>query len=353
MSSVWSGTNQGSFTSTGATKILQIRSDLDYMWVYNLTQGAASQTTAVAVKFYWQRGFPAGSMWATFKSNAAAAANLEQYITTGGFTLVNNTINVPGASVALTSITNATPPVVATGSTAGLANGDTVRIFNTVGAQQLGGLDFTIGAIVANTSFTLAFMRAIVAATTGTFRRIPYDPYMYPPTRMITKINRADNLTGAYSASGTQAIITLSVTHAFTVGQSVRFVIPTVTSLAFGMTELNGVQASIVAINQVDIDSVTNTITVDVDISSFTAFAFPLTADAFSTPPQVVPVGEQMAVAVYPNPTLYPNGVNQIGDSEVNLGYIGIALQGGAGFPGGASGDVMYWVAGKSFSGGI
>ncbi len=353
MASVWSGTNQGSFTSTGATKILQIRSDLDWMWVYNLTIGAASQTTAVAVKFYWQRGFPAGSMWAMYKSNAAAAANLDQYITTGGFTLVNNTINVPGASVALTSITNATPPVVATGSTAGLSNGDTVRIFNTVGAQQLGGLDFTIGAIVANTSFTLAFMRAIVAATTGTYRRIPYDPYFYPPTRMITKINRADSSTGAYSASGTQAIITLSVTHAFTVGQSVRFVIPTVTALAFGMTELNGVQATIVAINKADIDSVTNTITVNVDVTGFTAFAFPLTADPFSTPPQVVPVGEQMAVAVYPNPTLYPNGVNQIGDSEVNQGYIGIALQGGAGFPGGASEDVMYWVAGKSFSGGI
>lgn len=66
-----------------------------------------------------------------------------------------------------------------------------------------------------------------------------------------------------------------------------------------------------------------------------------------------MPVGEQMAVAVYPNPVLYPNGVNQIGDSEVNNGAIGMILQGGAGFPGGANNDVMYWVAGKSFSGGI
>lgn len=347
MSSVFSGTNQGSFTSTGAAKLLNIRSDVDWMWVYNITQGAASQTTAVAVKFYWQRGFPAGSMWATFKSNAAAAANLEQYITTGGFTLIDTTVSVPGASVALTSITNATPPVVATGSTAGLSNGDIVRIFNTTGAQQLGGLDFTIGAIVANTSFTLAYMRAIVAATTGTYRRISYDPYMYPPTRVITKI-------GSSSTNGVNdAIVTLSVTHAFTVGQSIRFVIPTVTALAYGMTELNGVQATIIQTGEADVDGVTNTITVNVDVSGFTAFAWPLTADPFSTPPQVVPVGEQMAVAVYPNPILYPNGVNQIGDSEVNNGFIGMQLQGGAGFPGGAANDVMYWVAGKSFSGGI
>ena len=291
-------------------------------------------------------------MWATFKSNAAAAANLEQYLTSGGFTLVNNTVNIPSQSVALTSITNATPPVVATGNTAGLSVGDTVRIFNTVGAQQLGGFDFTIGTIVANTSFTLAFMSAIVAATTGSFRRIPYDPYFYPPTRVISKIGRADALTGAYSASGTQAIVTLTVTHAFTVGQTIRFVVPTVTSTAYGMTQLDGVQADIVAINQADVDSVTNTITVNVDVSGFNAFAWPLTADPFSTPAQVVPVGEQMAVAVNPNPVLYPNGVNVIGDAEVNQGYIGISLVGGANHPGGAASDVMYWVAGKSFSGG-
>ena len=347
MSSVFSGTMQGSFTSNGANRILKIREDVDYITVYNLTQAAANQTTAVGVKFYWQRQFASGSMWVTYKSNAAAAANLEQYVTTGGFTLVNNTINIPGASVALSAISNATPPVVSTGNTGGLSNGDTVRIFNTTGAQQLGGLDFTIGAVTTNTSFTLAFMRAIVAATTGTFRRIPYDPYFYPPTRVITKIG-ASTLDGRATA-----IVTLSVTHAFTVGQAIRFVIPTVTSTAYGMVELNGVQATIVAINQADTDAVTNTITVDVDVTGLTAFAWPLTADPFSTPAQVVPVGENTAVAVNPSPTLYPNGVNIIGDSEVNQGYIGIALQGGAGFPGGANNDVMAWVAGKSFSGGI
>ncbi len=353
MSSVFSGTNQGSFISTGANVILRIREDVDYLNVYNTTVAAASQTTAVAVKFYWQRGFPAGAMWATFKSNAAAAANLDQYITSGGFTLVNNTLNVPGPSVALTSITNATPPVVATGDTTNLAtNSGMVRIFNTVGAQQLGGLDFSVGTVVANTSFTLANASAIVAATTGTFRVIPYDPYFYPPTRVITKIARASALTGAYSASGTNAIVTLSVTHTFTVGQVIRFVIPTITSTSYGMTELNGIAATIVAINKADADSVTNTITVDTDVSSFTAFAWPLTADPFSTPAQVVPVGENMAVAVNPNASLYPNGVNVIGDSEVNQGYIGIMLAGGANHPAGAAEDVIYWVAGKSFSGG-
>ena len=276
MSSVWSGTNQGSFKSNGSNQFIKVRSDIDWMWVYNTTVAAANQTTAVAVKFYWQRGFPPGSMWAMYKSNAANAANLDQYLTTGGsFTLANNTISVPGASVTITGISNATPPVVSTGSTAGLANGAIVRIFNVTGAQQLGGIDFTIGAVTTNTSFTLAFMQAIATAGGGApsaYRLIPYDAYFYPPTRVITKIAPADSSTFAYSASGTYAIVTLSVTHAFTVGQSIRYVIPTVTSSAYGMTQLDGAQATIVAINQADVDSVTNTITVNVNVLSFGAF---------------------------------------------------------------------------------
>lgn len=334
MSVVFSGTNQGSFTSDGTTKILQIRADVDWMYVYNTTIAAANQTTAVGVKFYWQRGFPQGAMWAMFKSNAANAANLDQYLTTNGFSLVNNTINVPGPSIALSAISNATPPVVSTANTSGLSNGDTVRIFNTTGGQQLGGLDFTIGALSANTSFTLAYGPTIVAATTGTYRRIPYDPYFYPPTRVISKISQ-----------DTQAIVTLTVTHNFTIGQRIRFVIPTVTAAAYGMTELNLVEATIVDINQADDDGVTNTITVDVDTTGFTAFAWPLTADPIHTPAQVVPVGENTAQAI-------ASGTDILGDSERNIGFIGIALTGGANCPGGANGNVMYWVAGKSFSGG-
>lgn len=339
MSVVFSGTNQGSFTSTGATKILQIRADVDWINVYNITQMAASQTTAVGVQYYWQRGFPQGAMIAYFKSNAANAANLSQYLTTGGFSLVNNTLNVPGQSIAITAISAATPPVVSTGNTAGLVTGSIVRIFATTNALQLGGLDYTVGTVVANTSFTLEYINTVtamnsVAGTTGTYRLIPYDPYFYPPTRVIAKVSNA-----------TQAIVTLTVNHNFTVGQVVRFIVPTVTSTAYGMASLNGVQATIVAINQADSDGFTNTITVDVDTTTFGTFLWPLSADPVHTPAQVVPVGENTAQAL-------SAGVNVLGDSEVNQGFIGISLTGGASKPGGANNDVIYWVAGKSFSGG-
>lgn len=278
--------------------------------------------------------------------SASAGFNMA-WLTSGGFTLVTNTVNSFGPSVALTSISGANPPVVLVTPAllAGqLNNGDVVRIFNTVGAQQLGGLDFTIGAVTPGTigtgTFSLAFMSAMAAATTGSYRRVPYDPYFYPPTRMISKI-----LSSTLNGSNV-AIVTLTVTHTFTVGQKIRFMIPTVTALAFGMPALNLVEATILAVGAADADGVLNTITVDVDVSAMGTFAWPLTINGSFTPAQVVPVGENTAQALL-------SGVNPFQDAENNIGYIGISLAGGANSPAGVAEDVIYWVAGKSFSGGL
>ncbi len=376
MSAVFSGTVQGSFVSNGQTKYLNIREGVDWIWVQNLTIMAASQTTAVAAEFKWQLGMAPNSQIAYFKSNAANAANLVQYTTVGGFQPFDNTINTPGPSQAITSISTATPPLVTvTSTTTGLSNGSVVRIFNTTSGQQLGGLDFTISDLTANTSFSLAYMNAIAAATTGSYRLIPYNPYFYPPTRVISRITPGPSANSALPAS--QTVVTFTVTHNFTIGQRVRFVMPTVTALAYGMPQLNEVEATIIGIGQADsvaprsVGSVAfpyNTITVDVDTTAFGTFAWPLTADPTHTPAQIVPVGENTAqalaggsigvvtstgatTATYAVTTVGAQDI--LGDSEVNIGQLGIALQGGAGFPGGASGNLIQWVAGKSFSGGL
>jgi hypothetical protein len=60
MSVVFSGTNQGKFTSTGANKILNIRSDVDWINVYNYT--AAAQAAAdLGFQYYFQRGMAQGT----------------------------------------------------------------------------------------------------------------------------------------------------------------------------------------------------------------------------------------------------------------------------------------------------
>jgi hypothetical protein len=333
MSVVFSGTNQGYFTSPGEAVQLQLPTGVDWMWVYNTTQQYAAGA-GQGVQFYWQLGMTQGQGTIYTKTAVTSALAVSQIAANSGFYLIDSTVNIPGPSLSLTGITNGTPPVVNTANTASLNNGDTVRIFSTVGAKQLGGLDFSINNIVPSTSFDLAFMIPIANANpgAGTFRRIPYNPYFYPPIRYITDISQA-----------TQAIVTLSVLHNFTVGQSVRLIIPTVTSLAFGMTELDGVEATIVAIDQADLNGYTNTITIDQDTTGFTAFEFPLTADPGFTPAQVVPIGENTAEAL----TL---GANILGDSTLNDGFFGIQLQAGAGSPAGVASDVIYWVAGKSFA---
>lgn len=326
---------QGSFTATGSNVGISLRSGVDWMKVYNLTIAAASQTTAVAVEHYWQRGFPAGAKLSYFKSNAANAANLTQYIASNGFTYYDSslqttsTLHSTADGIGITAISNAAIPVVTNTGINGLVAGNVVRLINVAGAQQLGGIDFTVGynnGGPTDTTFTLDYMSQIVAGTTGSWRKIDFNPIFYPRRRTITKITKAS-----------QAVVTMSVTHGYTVGQQVRFVVPA----AFGMTEMNGLLGTITAIDTTTTTG--NTITVDIDSSSFTTFAFPLTADVPFTPAEVIPVGEDTSYAL-------AAGVDILSDATENLATTGMILAGGANNPGGALNNVIYWVAGKSFA---
>jgi hypothetical protein len=332
MSVVFSGTNQGKFTSTGANKILNIRSDVDWINVYNYT--AAAQAAAdLGFQYYFQRGMAQGRgiIYAKLGAVANDPITVGEIGATLGFYLIDTSVNVPGASVALTSVSAGATPVVATGNTAGLADGDIVRLYNVTGGLQLNGLDFTIDTIIANTSFELAYMAQIVLTGAGTFRKIPYNPIYYPRARYISSITQA-----------AQAVVKLTVTHGYKVGQVVRFIVPSVagSAVSYGMTEINNLQGTILAI-----DLVNNTITVDIDSSGFTAFAFPTTALAASgfTPAQVVPIGQNTAESL-------DAGVDILTDATVNEALVGIQLIAGAFSPAGQANDVIYWVAGKSFS---
>lgn len=327
MSVIFTGTSQGRFSASGNAETLILRQGVDFLWIKNLTVSYAAGA-GTGAEYYWQRGMTQGRGTIYTKTAVTNALAVAQIAANAGFYLVDSSLNIPGPSLSLTGITNGNPPVVNTANTSSLSNGDVVRIFSTVGALQLAGLDFTIDNISAGVSFELAYMAQIVSANpgAGTFRRIPYDPIFYPRNRFITKVSQAS-----------QAVVTLSVTHGFTIGQVVRFIVPTVTSTTYGMTELNGLQATIV-----DVDLSNNTITVDIDSSGFSAFAFPLTTAPGFTPAQVVPMGENTAEAINSN-------VNLLGDATENQGYIGIRMVAGANSPAGVANDVIYWLAGKSF----
>lgn len=315
---------QGRFTSDGTAKTLTVRSDIDWMEVINYTVADDdTQTTAVGVAYFWQRGMAADTGIEYKKSNAANAAQLTTALASGGFTLEDTSDNPVQAAVAVTSTTNATQPVVATGDTSGLVAGDIVRLVNITSAANLGGIDFQIDNISASTSFRIAnaLANAPGAGTTGFYRKIANQANYVPRRRFIANVTQASS-----------AVVTTTVDHGYTVGEKVRFVV----SSPYDMTELDGLNGTITA-------TTTSTITVDIDTSSFTAFAFPVNGDVPFTPAQVIPFGENVAEA-------RDSGVDELADSTDNVALIGMVLAAGTDSPAGSTSDVIYWRAGKSFS---
>lgn len=312
---------QGSFTSTGSAQTLQIRSGVDWIKTYNYTKIAANAATT-GYEFYFQFGMPQGGGLEWQSNGAGTAINLIAIAAGAGFTTVDSSVNVPGASVAITAGTNAVQPVYSTASTAGLFAGDVVRVTNLTGQQNLAGYDFTIDTIVANTSFRVANTLANApgaVATAGFYRRIPFNPLYYPTRRFIVNITRA-----------AQAVVTTSVNHGYVPGMSVRLSV----SPAFGMTQADGLLVNITAVTA-------GTFTVNLDSTAFTAFAIPAAAAVPFTPASCVPVGEE--TDEFSNPNL-------LDDATVNTGYIGVVLAAGTNSPAGVANDVIYWVAGKSFN---
>jgi hypothetical protein len=338
--------DSGYFLGTGSTVNLPLVQGASWLKVYNYT--AAGRNPGIAndgLEFNWFKGMPANECIVNFRHDpVTATTSTALTLGVGGVTFIDSSIItvLPNTvtNALITNISAAMPAVVTSTLAWGtpLANGDIVRIYNAVGASQLGAIDFTVGAVAANTRFTLAYMAAIaVAAAPGAtciWRKIPYDADFYPVHRYISKV-------ASWPTNTNYSIITMTVNHGYLVGQQVRFMVPPI----YGMTELNGQQASIVAIGQADADGITNTIVVDIPVTSFTPFVFPLDADTPFTPAMVVPIGANTATALSQVPP-----VSDITDATRNTGMRMLSLGAGQQSPAGAASDLMYWVIGTSWN---
>jgi len=371
--------------------IIQIPSGADWVSVRNYTQfgtagtsGAYFNGTAnayVGYEFYWQRGMAPGTGIVQYKSNSSAAKNGDTLVS-GGFTLYDpsgqsvSSLPLLGSAVATTASTNATRPVVSTSNTAGISVGTVVRLSNTA-QTDVNGIDFVVGAVTANTSFTLLTSTNALATAPGAiggagfYRIVNVDSLFYPRRRIVVNITRAVN-----------AQVSTSVEHSLTVGQEVRFSIPSVS----GMIQLNpdplnnyfprSSSVSAIVVSVVDAYN----FTINIDTSAYTAFTWPTIAQQPSSFPEVVPVGEDTATGLAANSNVFPQyqGANIynansgiLADSTVNVGFLGMILgAGGNGNelttpilgPAGSvawtsgnagTGDTLYWVAGKSTYGGL
>lgn len=296
----------GHYTSDGNPRVVEVPSGITKFEIFNQTNVASTANPGVVKRAWWQEGLADGSYFGV-KNTDGAATDESTTGTTDGFTPISTGLDnqLEGAQTG-TAITAASPAVVTLNSH-GYSVGDVVRLTNTTGMLQIAGMDFTVTAVGGANNFTLGYLDAsgfAAAATAVTARRLRYENIYAPRNRFVTNISQAAS-----------AVITLSVAHEYVVGEIVKFKVPA----EFGMTEIDGVQGQITAVTA-------STVTVDIDSSGFTAFAFPASA-AIGTFAQMYPVGQDSSIVSAP---------------FTNTGFVGMHL--GADVVG-ATSDVVRWEA--------
>ena len=306
---------QGRFTSDGAQTTLDIRSDVDWIEVINETQWATTQATGRGVKFQWQRGMTAGHAFEVTKADNTNVMQAEK-VTSGGFTLTGaeSTAIVTG-----TTITKAGPPVC-TANGHGFSNNDIVLFTNLTNMPQIALVGFTINNVATNT-FELPYFDTNTANFTqeAAFEVRRAAPFSWR--------GAWTNITSVTTGTTTQIQGSAQdVEINYPVGEVLTFSVPS----EYGMIQLDGLQGEVLSHN-----TTTNTYTVDIDSTGFTAFAWPAsTAVPFSLP------------TIRPEGTVATTSTGSV----TNLDSIGIILSAGIDGPAGSTSDVIYWRAGKSFS---
>lgn len=329
----------GSFTSTGISQKLVMPSSPDYIKFVNVSQMAnATATDCVAGEWFGSKfgsGATAandGIRWRKVGSSTILIDTFATITATNGFTYVTTNPVVEAANAAaITSITQAGNAVVSQVAH-GYANGDILQFNGTTGMLQISGMNFEISSASAN-AYTLIGLNSsgfAAPATAGTTRRISKYLAVDPQFLYITGISKA-----------TSAVVTFSVdpTAYYVVGMKMRFSIPS----SFGMLEMNGLTGTITAVN-----AAAYTVTVDIDSTAFTTFAFPAstaspTAPLFAT---IAPAGAKTAFD--PN-TLVQTGYDfqfQPFKTGQFTPYI-LLGGGGAGNATGTSGNIINWMAYK------
>ncbi len=331
-----------SFTSTGVGVKIPLPSSADYFRTWNITQSIASNPNTVISGEWFGPKFGVGASAAGLGLKVVKTTfNLSSQFGAGlGFTYVlTNPVVEPQSASPITGITAANPAVVTQTNT--YSNGDILQFYSSTGMLQLGGLSAQISS-VSGSGYTLLGLPATVsngfaaAATAGYTRRISKFNAVEPEFLYVTNISQA-----------TQAVVSFSVDPSdhYVVGMKMRFSIPG----SYGMTQMDGLTGKILAVNAVSATANIGAynVTVDIDSSAFTAFAWPLstlspTAALFAT---VAPAGASTQF----NPvTLVQTGYDFV-KQPFRTGQFTpyMFLAGGAQSPAGASGDVINWMAYK------
>lgn len=279
----------GSYVSDGESVELQINSQNppDKFIVRNVSDWG-DDTAISAIEAWWVKGMANGS-YKSIDQAITTGALSSNAGTTDGFTYIDTSNPPTFTPLAATAITAANPAVISMASVANLHVGDVIRVYNVTGMQQIAGYDFTITAITPGSPNLVAIGYldasgfAAPATAAQVLKIIP--SRFYPRWRYITKITQAVN-----------AVVTFSVAHDFVIGEIISFRV----SSSFGMDQMNNLQGRVLSVTA-------STVTVDIDSTGFTAFAFPTSAQALAgvSPAVAVPSASgPVPGAVNPHTTL-------------------------------------------------
>jgi hypothetical protein len=193
--------------------------------------------------------------------------------TGGGGIYCFDTANPPSyAALATTNIAGNTGTFVVTmASTGDIQVGDYVRLYSTTGELQIAGYSFQVTAVTANTSITLGYMASAVSAGgLATFAAAGTAGFVkkYIPGRNYPRAMRVAMITKA-----AQAVVYFTRKNDFTPGEIVSFRVPS----AFGMIEINNKAVRVLSVTN---SATVSSITIDLDTTGYTTFAFPLSATA-------------------------------------------------------------------------
>lgn len=256
----------GSFTSDSTlAKQVALSDRPDLVWVRNRTAWG-DDADEVSVESWWRNGMAAGSAQTTDQAVTTGILSSEA-VTTGGFTFIDTSNPPTFGALATTAITgNAGTFVVSMASTSGIAVGDFVRLYATTGELQISGYSFQVTAVTANVSITLGYMASsgitfAAAATAGFVQK-------YIPNRMYPRWSYIANITAA-----TQAVVYFTAKNDYTPGELLSFRVPS----EFGMQQMNNVQARVLSVTN---SATVSSVTLDLNTSGYTAFAFPTSAVA-------------------------------------------------------------------------
>ena len=245
-----------------------------------------------------------------------------------GFTVVNAATQVNGPQIVVNSYTPGSPTVWVTNTAHGFNIGDNVRVGNLVSAPQFSGLVMTVTAVGSTTQFTTLLNTTGALTSVGTVYKVgnayisPRSLY-YPENRAIASITLANPM-----------VVVILVQQNYQVGDVVRFAIPS----SYGMTQLNTgsnclpLEFTVTAVNNA---VGTQSVTLAVDSTGFTAFAWPVVAKYPFTFAQMIPQGEGNTnnlslFGVSPSPLPYGNQ-DILGFARQNLGQNGILVGAGDG----------------------